>query len=61
MKKPPARLLTVVLIWDSTWKAAAIIKAVRRRQFRWVVPLAIVNSAGMLPMLYLWRFSRPAR
>lgn len=58
MKRPPPRVLTVLLIWDSAWKAAAITRAVKRRNYRWIVPLAVVNSMGILPMLYLWRFSR---
>lgn len=47
-------IITVAAIWDSAWKGYAIWKAVRRRQYRWIPPLLIVNSVGLLPMLYVF-------
>jgi hypothetical protein len=57
MKK---RIAIVVGTWDTVWKVVALVTAVRNRQWRWVVPLATVSSAGILPMVYLWRFAQPA-
>ena len=54
MKK---RVGIAVAVWDGAWKVAALVVAVRNRQWRWVVPLATVSSAGVLPMVYLWRFA----
>jgi hypothetical protein len=49
-----------VLIWDVAWKIVAIRRAVERREYWWIAPLAVVNSIGLLPMLYLARSRRPA-
>lgn len=55
-KRPPLELLVPLMLWDTAWKGAAIIAAIRNRQWRWIGPLAAVNSAGLLPMIYLWKF-----
>jgi len=49
----------VVFAWDTLWKLIAVLVAVRNRQFKWIVPLLVVNSVGILPMVYLWKFSGP--
>jgi hypothetical protein len=55
MAKKRARniFIFIALLWDTGWKVAAIRKALQKRQFRWIGPLALVNSLGLLPMLYL--------
>ena len=51
----PALLVLVVLvaIWDLVWKAIALWKSARHGQNTWFVFLLIINSAGILPILYL--------
>ena len=51
------RLGVVLGTWDIVWKIVALRKAVRNRQYRWIIPLLLTSSAGILPMLYIWRFS----
>ncbi|MCC7364327.1 MAG: hypothetical protein IT303_08125 [Dehalococcoidia bacterium] len=58
MKRPPRSLIGILALWDTTWKAIAVWKAVRNGQRRWVMPLLIVNSAGLLPIAYLAFFQR---
>lgn len=48
-----------LMAWDTAWKAAAIHRAWKNGQRRWILPLAVVNSMGLLPMLYLFRWSKP--
>ena len=48
----------IALLWDTTWKAMAIRRAIQNRQYRWIAPLALVNSVGILPMLYLAKWGR---
>jgi hypothetical protein len=58
MVKKRAKYLGIVLgAWDTAWKVVAIRRAVKNRQWRWVLPLATVNSVGILPMLYLARWA----
>lgn len=55
-RKPPAQVLVGLgfLAWiDLALKTLAIRRAVRRDDKKWIVPLAVVNSVGLLPMYYL--------
>lgn len=58
MNRRTSYFVTVATVWDTAWKAAAVWTALRRRDFKWVVPLVIVNSVGLLPIAYLKVFSR---
>ncbi|MCD8072680.1 MAG: DUF5652 family protein [Alistipes sp.] len=40
-------------IWDGVWKLIALWKSARRRQLAWFVCIAIFNTAGILPIVYL--------
>ncbi|MCL4232085.1 MAG: hypothetical protein KJ053_10915 [Dehalococcoidia bacterium] len=47
-----------VAAWDAAWKAIAIRRAIKNRHWKWVPVLAAVNSAGLVPLLYLTRWGR---
>jgi hypothetical protein len=49
-------LISVVIflaIWDSVWKLIALWKAGRNNELGWFVCIALINSAGILPIIYL--------
>lgn len=46
-------LLAALVSWDTAWKAVAIRRALKNGHRAWVPVLALVNSAGVLPMLFL--------
>ena len=50
-----ANLLWIIplAIWDLTWKAIAMWFAARNGQKAWYVVLLIINSLGILPIIYL--------
>jgi hypothetical protein len=48
-----------LILWDLGWKVVAIRRAIQRREYWWIAPLAAVNSVGLLPMLYLARTRKP--
>ncbi len=50
-------LLVVVQIWDLIWKGFALWRAARRRDTLWFVLLILINSAGLLPVFYLFYIS----
>jgi hypothetical protein len=50
--------ITVVAIWDLTWKGLALWQAAKRRQPVWFVALLFLNTAGLLPIAYLVRTRR---
>lgn len=46
-------ILAVLFLWDAVWKAIALWHSARRNQFAWFVIIAILNTAGILPIIYL--------
>jgi hypothetical protein len=47
-----------VVIWDGVWKAIALWKAARNNHLAWFVCLVIFNTAGILPIVYIFGFSK---
>jgi hypothetical protein len=50
----------VLAIWDGVWKVISLWKSARNGQLGWFVCLAIFNTAGILPILYILLFQKPA-
>lgn len=44
-----------ITIWDTVWKLVAIRRAVQLRHYKMIPVLAVTNSAGALPIGYLWK------
>ena len=51
-------LIILVAIWDAVWKLIALWKSARHDQLAWFVCLAIFNTAGILPILYILFFQK---
>jgi hypothetical protein len=55
----PARLavlipiLILLVLWDVVWKLMGMWKSGRNNQLAWFICLAIFNTVGILPILYL--------
>jgi len=47
-------VLVFVCLWDFIWKAIALWKAARRRQLVWYIALVILNTIGVLPIVYIF-------
>jgi hypothetical protein len=52
-------VLVLVAIWDGVWKLIALWRSARNNQLAWFVCLAIFNTAGILPILYILLFQKP--
>ena len=50
-------LLAVILIWSIAWKLTALWKSARRGSLFWFIVLALVNTVGILEILYIFVFS----
>ena len=50
-------LLILVLIWSLVWKAIALWKAARKGHLVWFIVLLIVNTLGILEILYIFLLS----
>jgi methionyl-tRNA synthetase len=51
-------LLIIALIWSMIWKGLALWKSARRKEEWWFIVLLVVNTLGILDILYLYVFSR---
>ena len=51
-------LIIIVAIWDAVWRLIAFWKSARHGQLAWFICLAIFNTAGILPILYILLFQR---
>jgi hypothetical protein len=64
MKEPLLVLFIIAIIllaiWDGVWKLIALWKSARHDQLAWFICLAIFNTAGVLPILYLLFFQKTA-
>lgn len=51
-------LLFVILVWSTAWKIVAIWRASKNNQIYWFVILFLINSIGILDLIYLFRFAK---
>jgi hypothetical protein len=51
-------LLILAAIWDGVWKVIGLWKSARHNQLAWFICIAIFNTLGLLPILYLTCFQR---
>ena len=52
------RPVKIMAGFEAILKIVAIRRAVRNGQLRWAMALVVVNSGGLLPVIYLLRFQR---
>ena len=51
-------LLVVVFIWSFVWKLLGLWKSARKNSVVWFIVLAVFNTVGILPILYIFVFSK---
>lgn len=51
-------LLMLIALWDLAWKGVAMWKAGRNNDKLWFVLLLIFNTAGILPLVYIFILSK---
>ena len=51
-------LLFLLIVWSLAWKALALWRAAQARDKLWFIVLLLVNTAGILEILYLYVFSK---
>jgi hypothetical protein len=45
--------LIPLIIWDVVWKLIAMWKAARNHHIVWFILLAVLNTVGILPIIYI--------
>jgi hypothetical protein len=57
----PQWLLSVILIWILVWKGLALWKSSHKEQPIWFVVLLVLNTLGLLEILYIFVFSKMSK
>ncbi len=51
-------ILLLITLWVAPWKGVALWKSARNRQMGWFVALLILNTLAILPITYIFFFSK---
>lgn len=51
-------LFSVLILWTLVWKGIALWKAAHREHKWWFIALLVINTAGILDILYIYVFSK---
>ena len=55
---PNSPILYLLIAWSIIWKGTALWRAARNRQLAWYLALLIVNTVGLLEIVYLIFFRK---
>jgi hypothetical protein len=50
--------MLLIIIWDLAWRVAAVWKSTRLNHPMWSVVFVLFQSVGILPILYIFLFSK---
>jgi len=51
-------VIPLAIVWSMAWKGVALWRAGRNAHLGWFIALFIINSLGILPIIYIFAFSR---
>ena len=51
-------IILLLVIWSTVWKGLALWKAARNGHKGWFVVMMIINTAGILEIIYILAFSK---
>lgn len=51
-------LLAIFVIWEIIWKGYGLWKAARNNETWWFVAILLLNTIGILPILYIYVFAK---
>lgn len=54
----PVWAITAVTLWSLPWKGVALWKAAQKKDVYWFVALLLINTVGILEILYIFVFSK---
>lgn len=46
-------VIILLVIWEAIWKLIAMWKAGRNNHLAWFICIALINSIGILPIIYI--------
>ena len=51
-------VIAFLAVWELIWKTIALWKAARNKQLGWFICIAVFNTVGFLPILYLLTYKK---
>ena len=54
-------LFCLLIIWSTVWKLIGLWKSGRHNQLAWFIVIGVLNTAGILPIIYLLFFQKKAK
>lgn len=51
-------VITIVVVWSAFWKGIALWRSAQSKQLYWFVAMLIINSLGVLEIVYLFAFAK---
>lgn len=54
-------VIVMITIWSAIWKGIALWKAARRGETAWYVILLILNTVGILEIIYIFLIARDSK
>ena len=55
---PMMGVILVLMVWEAIWKGIALWKAGRNNQLVWFIFILVLNTAGILPIIYIAFFQK---
>lgn len=55
---PNSPVFIVLFAWSLLWKGIALWRAAKAAQRNWFIVMLVVNTAGILEIIYLFRFAK---
>lgn len=54
----PFWVFLILMAWDTAWKLVGMWRAARGKSVPWFLALGLINTVGILPILYIFVFSK---
>ena len=54
----PSYAIYVILVWSIIWRGLALWHSAKNSQRNWFVILLVINTVGILDIIYLFRFAK---
>ena len=54
-------IISLLVVWEMAWKGVAMWRAGRNAHLAWFICLFIFNTAGILPIIYIFAFSKKVK
>lgn len=54
-------IIVIVALWEIFWKGRGLWAAARSNNTKWFIAILIINSLGILPIVYLYFFQKKSK